>query len=69
MTIEFELKGDYIELVKLLKLTDLCQSGGQAKMVITESLVTVDGEIETRKKKKIRKGQTVEFEGQVIKVG
>ena len=65
---EFELKGEYIELVKLLKVTGLCQTGGEAKMVTSDGLVKVDGEVETRKKKKIRHNQLVEFEGNTIKV-
>ncbi|MCG8338869.1 MAG: RNA-binding S4 domain-containing protein [Proteobacteria bacterium] len=65
---EFELKGEYIELVKLLKVTGLCQTGGEAKMVTGDGLVKVDGEVETRKKKKIRLNQVVEYEGNTIKV-
>ena len=65
---EFELKGEYIELVKLLKVTGLCQTGGEAKMVTGDRLVKVDGEVETRKKKKIRLNQVVEYEGNTIKV-
>lgn len=64
----FELRSEYIELIKLLKVTNLCSSGGEAKMMVDDELVTVDGEIETRKKCKIRAGQTVEFNGEVIKV-
>jgi ribosome-associated protein len=65
---EFDLKGDYIELIKLLKVTGLCQTGGEAKMAASDGLVKVDGEVETRKKKKIRQNQIVEFAGNIIKV-
>ncbi len=65
---EFELKGEYIELIKLLKVTGLCQTGGEAKMVTGDGLVKVDGEVETRKKKKIRRNQVVEYEGNTITV-
>ena len=65
---EFELNGDYIELIKLLKVTGLCQTGGEAKSVVSEELVKVDGAIETRKKRKVRKGQLVEFAGKQVKV-
>lgn len=64
----FDLQGDYIELVKLLKLTALCASGGMAKVVITEGLVRVDGEVELRKRCKLRRGQTVEYEGDVVEI-
>ena len=65
---KFELKGEYIELIKLLKVVSLCSSGGEAKMVVSEEMVMVDGEIETRKKCKIRAGQKVEFNGETILV-
>ncbi len=64
----FELNGDYIELIKLLKVTGICQTGGHAKMVVSEGEVKVDGELELRKKKKIRKGQIVEIENHRIKI-
>jgi ribosome-associated protein len=66
---EFKL-GDheFIELHSLLKIMGLCQSGGAAKNVIAEGRVTVDGNQELRKRCKIRKGQTVEFEGRKLVV-
>lgn len=65
----FELNTqDYIELNNLLKLTGLCASGGLAKLLIADGLVTVDGEIELRKRYKVRNGQVVEFDGQQITV-
>ncbi len=66
---EFELEGrEYIQLNDLLKITGLCNSGGQAKLLIDQGLVKVDGQIETRKRCKVRKEQVVEFEGQTIAV-
>ncbi|MCP4749850.1 MAG: RNA-binding S4 domain-containing protein [Proteobacteria bacterium] len=65
---KFELSGEYIELIKLLKATGLCESGGQAKSVTDQDLVQVDGKIERRKKCKIRRGQTVEFDGCSIEI-
>lgn len=64
----FPLKDDYIELCKLLKAVNLVMSGGEGKEVVAQGLVTVDGQLETRKRCKIRPGQTVEFEGQAILV-
>ncbi|HEX8949330.1 MAG TPA: RNA-binding S4 domain-containing protein [Dissulfurispiraceae bacterium] len=64
---EFKLKNsEFIELHRLLKITGLCESGGMAKAVIAEGLVKVDGVVETRKRCKIRSGQTVGIEGQKI---
>ncbi|MMZ71713.1 ribosome-associated protein [compost metagenome] len=48
-----------MELKQLLKLTDLVSSGGEAKMIIGDGQVTVDGEVELRKACKIRAGQLV----------
>ena len=59
--LEFDLDGEYVELKQLLKLADLITSGGEAKMVISEGQVRVDGEIELRKACKIRAGQQVEL--------
>lgn len=66
--IKFELNSAYIELKGLLKATGLCESGGQAAQAITEGLVKVDGQVETRKACKIRSGQSVEFNGTTITI-
>ena len=63
----FDLEGhDYIALNDLLKVEGLCASGGMAKSVIADGLVQVDGEVELRKRCKIRRGQVVEFSGNKI---
>ncbi len=64
----FNIQGDFIELIKLLKATGLCRTGGEAKTAVAEGLVKVDDRTEVRKRCKIRKGQKVTFQGQVIKV-
>ena len=56
---EFKLKGEFIELCNLLKLTGLADSGGRGKAMVAEGLVMVDGQLESRKSAKIRAGQTV----------
>ena len=66
--IHFNLRGEYIELNKLLKATNVCSSGGVANQAIVDGLVKVDGNQELRKSCKIRPGQQVEFEGQAILV-
>jgi ribosome-associated protein len=65
---EFEISGEYIELIKLLKATGICQTGGHAKLVVSDGDVKLNGETEIRKKRKIRKGDYVEFENHRIKV-
>jgi ribosome-associated protein len=64
----FAIRDEHIELCKLLKAVNLVMSGGEGKEVVAQGLVRVDGQLETRKRCKIRPGQTVEFEGNVIQV-
>ncbi len=59
---------EYIELNQLLKLMQLVQSGGHAKLVIEDGLVIVNGEVESRKRKKMRDGDVAEMDGQRIVV-
>ena len=66
--ISFALTEEFIELYKLLKVSGLSESGGAAKYAIAQSEVWVDGQVETRKACKIRKGQQVQFAGQTIRV-
>ncbi len=68
MNLKFALGNGYIELVKLLKAAGLCSTGGAAKIAVVEGSVRVDGQVELRKGRKIRKGQIVEFEGNTIEV-
>jgi ribosome-associated protein len=68
MTQRFKLESEYIELSKLLKVTGLCDSGGMAKVAIVGGQVKVDGSVELRKGRKIRKGQVVELAGNRIEV-
>jgi len=68
MNTPFKLNSDSIELAKLLKATGLCESGGQAKYVIGEKLVKVNGIIETRKAFKVMAGMSVQFQDCVIEV-
>lgn len=62
------IREEPIELCRLLKLAGFTGTGGQAKIVITEGLVAVNGETETRKRRKIYAGDNVVFEGRSIKV-
>ena len=57
--IEFNLTREYIALNDLLKLTGLADSGGAGKAMVTQGLVSVDGQLESRKAAKIRAGQVV----------
>ena len=65
---KFELKGDYIELFKLIKVMDLVDSGAQAKFIIADGYVKRNGEIEMRKRAKIVKGDRIEVAEAIIEV-
>lgn len=51
----------YIELYKVLKVQGMISGGGEAKHIIAEGKVTVNGEVETRKRKKVIAGEVVSF--------
>jgi len=55
----FDLKEEYIELYKLLKVLDLVDTGGQAKMIVADGYVIRNGEKETRKRAKIISGDVL----------
>ena len=65
-TVELKPGLEHIDLCDLMKIADLSDSGGAAKHLIAEGLVKVDGQIETRKRCKIRKGQVIEYKGQTV---
>ncbi len=56
-----EIFREPIELYKILKFESMVNSGGEAKAVIADGLVLVNGIVETRKRKKIVSGDTVEY--------
>ena len=66
--LEFKLDTEYIELNKLLKILSLVESGGQANNLITEGLVRYNGEVDTRKRLKLRKGDKIEFAEMFIRI-
>ncbi len=65
---DFNLTGETIDLFQLLKAAHLCGTGGEAKIMIDEGRVYVDGEVETRKRCKIRRGQIVRYNGEEVAV-
>jgi ribosome-associated protein len=62
----FQLKREFIELDNLLKTMDLVSSGPEAKQYILDGMVKVNGEVETRIRRKLRTGDSVEFGGHRI---
>ena len=66
MSITLAVRGEYIQLDQLLKATGLCESGGAAHAAIAEGRVKVDAAVDTRKRAKMRPGQTVSFAGETV---
>lgn len=65
---QIKLNEDYIKLGQALKAAGLVSSGVEAKIVIQDGLVRVDGEIDTRRGKKLYGGEVIEFDGQSVKI-
>ena len=63
-----EIHTEFIKLEALLKLSGLCETGGEAKNVIQAGLVKVDGEVCTQRGRKMRPGMTAEFDGNSLEV-
>lgn len=66
--IEFKVTGDFIPMIQLLKATNLVQTGGEAQIVVDEGEVKYNGQVDYRKRLKVRAGDIVEFSGETIKV-
>ena len=65
---EFNLKTDYIEMIKLLKVTGIAESGGMAKQMVDDREVEYNGIVDLRKRLKVRKGDLVKVHNQEIKI-
>ena len=63
-----KLREDYIKLGQALKAAGLVESGVDAKFVIQDGLVKVNGEVDDRRGRKLYDGDIVEFEGNKIKI-
>lgn len=63
-----EIKKEPTELYKILKFENMVQSGGEAKFVIAEGFVRVNGHVETRKRRKIVADDIIEFSGHIVRV-
>jgi ribosome-associated protein len=61
---EVRMPGDFIELDKFLKLASVAPTGGEAKSLVRSGLVSVNGQPETRRGRKLRAGDVVEYNGE-----
>ncbi len=68
LMIEFKIEGDYIPMIQLLKATALVDTGGEAQIVVAEGEVKYNGEVDYRKRLKVKQGDMVEFRGTIIKL-
>lgn len=64
----FKIEGEYIELIQLLKVLGVAETGGQAKMIVEDGLVKLNGLPEDRKRAKLRPGDKVEIDNLLIKL-
>ena len=64
----FEIKDEFIELIKLLKATGIADNGGEAKQMVKDGKVFLNKEIELQMRKKILKGDSVQIFNQTILV-
>ena len=65
---EFKLKDEFIKLGQLLKATGMVESGVEAKIVIQDGEVKLNGAVETQRGKKVAAGDVGSFDGKQIKV-
>jgi len=66
--IEFKLNGEFIPLIQLLKATGLVHTGGEAQIVVTEGEVKYNGQVDYRKRLKVKQGDIIEFRANKIVV-
>ena len=67
-TMDFELEHEYIELIKLLKIMGIAETGGMAKTMVENDEVYFNGVIDNRKRLKVRKGDRIQVQGVEINV-
>lgn len=65
---EISIKEEYIKLDSLLKLAGCVGTGGEAKIVVQEGMVTVNGEVCAMRGKKLRSGDKIEYNNQYFKI-
>ena len=65
---EIRIRDEFIKLGQALKLADLVSDGVEAKYVINDGLVKVNGEVDTRRGRKLYVGDTISYNGQDVQV-
>ena len=65
---QIEINHEPVEMYKILKFEAIVSSGGEAKSVIAEGMVMLNGKVETQKRKKIVSGDIIEFQGKQYRI-
>lgn len=65
---KFTISCEFIPLIQLLKALNWVSTGGQAQMVVTDGLVRYNGQVDYRKRLKVRPGDVVEFQGRKVTI-
>lgn len=65
---EVNISREPVELYKILKFEGLVTTGGEAKLLIGDGQVSVNGEVETRRRRKMMGGDLIEFRGEELKL-
>lgn len=63
----YEIKGEYIQLIQLLKALNWVENGGEAQAIVSSGRVKYNGHVDYRKRLKVRAGDVVEFNGKQVK--
>jgi len=66
--ITYQIKGDHITLIQLLKALNWVANGGEAQAAVSAGMVTCNGAVDYRKRLKVRIGDVVAFEGKQVKI-
>ncbi len=64
----FRISKDYIHMIQLLKALNWVETGGHAQLVVMEGQVHYNGQVDRRKRLKVKVGDVVEFEGKKVKI-
>ena len=65
---EIQIRDDFIKLGQALKLAGVVENGAEAKSIIMDGLVKVNGEVDTRRGRKVYRNDTIFYDGQEIRV-
>ena len=66
---DLPIRGDGIRLGQALKLSGLAESGGEARALVEDGVVTVNGEVETRRGRQLRDGDVFAVGGETLRIG